>query len=315
MSVTVSPLALLDSLPLEDAGTHRRSSCFARFRTETEATVVRLGHYNDLRDQIANLTELALWVDGVYTYLVQPTAEGSGSWTLALPRGAKVIEVIAGPQSKPGATVLGSFIEELSFSRPAPQDLTQAVERVFVYGDSITAGDGAEPGAQRDAFVPKLRGLIGADVLADAWGWRALHDDCADASARGNFAARLAGWAPTRVVLFIGTNDYTLAHWSAAEFGAAYGATLDAIRAVLPLVPIDCLSPIPRTSETANAFGDTTGAYRSAIATACAARAWASYHDGMTIVSPANLADGVHPNDAGHGEISAYLTSILEPAA
>lgn len=311
MSVTVTPAALRESLPLEHAGTHRRSSCFARFRTTTEATVMRLRAFNDLRDQIANLTEIAVWLDGVYTFVHQPPVQGSSSWTLALPRGAKAVEVVAGPQSKPGATVLGTFIEDLTFSRPAPQDLTTATGRVYVYGDSITAGDGAEPGPHRDAFVPRLRGSTAADVLADAWGWRSLHDDCADAPARSAFAARVAGWSPTRIVLFIGTNDYGLARWSAADFGTAYAATLDALRTALPQVDIDCLSPIPRAAEAANAFGDTTGAYRAAIAGACASRPWATYHDGTTVVSASNLADGVHPNDAGHGEISAYLASIL----
>jgi lysophospholipase L1-like esterase len=308
MVTTLAPTALADSLALEDKGTHKISSCWARLKFTTTATCFNIKTYNDFYDQYPALTKIAVWVDGVYTYVIQPSAEGNLNKGLVLPAGVKTIEIVAGPQSKPDANpVIGSYPVEVTANSSLPQDTASTGTVMHIYGDSIAAGDGAGAATHRDAWVPEVRQGRAGSVSCDAWGFRTLFDDCADAAARTAFAARCALFNPDVMWITVGTNDYSLEKWSASNFGTAYADLLDKLNATMPSLVVQCLSPIVRTTETANTFGNTTSDYRAEISTACCTRAWATYHDGSTVVSSGNLADGVHPNAAGHTQISTYV--------
>lgn len=110
----------------------------------------------------------------------------------------------------------------------------------------------------------------------------------------------------------IGTNDYGLNRQNATNFGIAYAATLDDLHTALPLARIYCQTPIVRGTETANTFGNTTGDYRSQITTICDARSsWATSVDGSAFLTTSNLADGVHPNTAGHAIYALAVNNVL----
>ncbi len=121
----------------------------------------------------------------------------------------------------------------------------------------------------------------------------------------------MVGYAAPAYWLAIGTNDYGLDMWSASSFGAAYGGLLDGLHAGMPSSLIYCQTPIVRSTETANGFGNTTTDYRTAIATACATRPWAKLIDGTQIVTTAALSDGVHPTTAGQATYAAFVLAQL----
>ena len=113
------------------------------------------------------------------------------------------------------------------------------------------------------------------------------------------------------VWLAIGTNDYGLETQSAADFGTAYSDLLDKLHADLPAVTIYCQTPIVRTSEVANSFEDTLGAYRTATGTAVGARDYCVLVDGSAFVTTALLDDGVHLTTAGHANVAVDVAAVL----
>lgn len=116
---------------------------------------------------------------------------------------------------------------------------------------------------------------------------------------------------PKYIWLAIGTNDYGLNAQSAAAFGAKYAQLLDALHSALPNIPIYAQTPLVRSNESANNFGNTTGDYRTAIGTAVSGRGWATLVDGTTILTTNDLADGVHPHLAGHLKYARFVNKFL----
>jgi lysophospholipase L1-like esterase len=71
-------------------------------------------------------------------------------------------------------------------------------------------------------------------------------------------------------------------------------------------------TPLTRTVETANAFGDTLGAYRTAFNTVVAARAWSTSVSGPALMTAGGLdADGIHPSNAGHTTLGTAIPTAL----
>src|SRR6185369_1627561 len=114
----------------------------------------------------------------------------------------------------------------------------------------------------------------GYSMMLEGWGFRSLFDDANTSGLRNAFVSRIASYAPATIWIAIGTNDYGLNKWTPANFGTAYAATLDGLHAALPSARIICQTPIVRSVETANGFGNTLSDYRSQISTACNARSW-----------------------------------------
>jgi lysophospholipase L1-like esterase len=138
-----------------------------------------------------------------------------------------------------------------------------------------------------------------------------------DATARAGFVSKLGSVYPGADIIWlaIGTNDYGLNKWSAANFGYAYAALLDALHVRFPTATIYTQTPIQRTVETANTFGDTLPNYRTQITTAQAARAaWCTLVVGTGATwpqAPGDLDDGVHPTDAGHLKYANSVKTVL----
>jgi lysophospholipase L1-like esterase len=133
-----------------------------------------------------------------------------------------------------------------------------------------------------------------------------------DASARSAFVSVVSAYSPSILWIAIGTNDYGLNKWSAASFGTAYAALLDALNSALPDLFIYCQTPIVRANEAANGSGSKLGDYRTQIATAVSTRtAYAKLIDGTAILTTDDLADGVHPTTAGHATYAAAVIAEL----
>jgi hypothetical protein len=88
---------------------------------------------------------------------------------------------------------------------------------------------------------------------------------------------------------------------------------LDDLHAALPALTIYCQTPIPRSSEVANASGSTLGDYRTQIATAQSTRSsYCTLVNGSTFLTyPTNYADTVHPDTAGHLQHANAVRAVL----
>lgn len=279
---------------------------------ETTATELTVDTYNTMFTNFPALTQIGVWVDGVFDSSLAPGATGAESFDLEFSAGQKTIEIVAGPTSRPAAAVLGTFVQSVTGNAALTEVNDVAAERLLIYGDSITVGDGCGETVQEDAWAVLVRQSFSGSVALEAWGSRSLHEDCNTSGLRAEFVAKVAKRNPTILWLAIGTNDYGLDDtWSAADFGTAYAALLDDLHTALPGAAIYAQTPILRSSEPENAFGDTLGEYRTAISNACTGRAWVTLVDGSAFLTTDDLADGTHPNVTGHGKIATAVLAAL----
>ena len=163
--------------------------------------------------------------------------------------------------------VFGTYVSKVLFNAAATRQTIAASPCLYFYGDSILSGAGAtDPSV--DSVVPLVIPSFTGSVYNDAYDSRTLTHDAATAGTRTAFAARIATFSPTIIWIQIGTNDYSTATLSAADFETAYADLLDKLHTALPSAVIHAQTMIIRATETANSFGDTTDAYRTAISNA-----------------------------------------------
>ena len=283
-----------------DRGDYMETSPFSMLNVQTSATVVEVDLHTGLFGPYPMYAHITVLVDGAYHSKLNATADGLNTATAYLPAGDKAVSFVSGLQSKPGATVLGTNVVSLRGNADMAQVSPAPADRILFYGDSITVGGNSDTPAV-EGYSTLVRAAHAGSVAVEGYGYRALHNDCVDATARAAFVAKIVAYAPERIWLAIGTNDYGLNKWTAANFGTAYAALLDDLHTALPSATIFCQTPLLRTTETANGSGSTMGDYRTQISTAVSTRtAYATLVDGTTIMTTASLVDGVHPTTAGH---------------
>ncbi len=294
-----------------------RQSNFARFVFTTDAASVTISGTTTIYNNYPQYAHLGVSINGVNQSSLVFTANGSQNFSVTLGTAGttRTVEVTSGLQSKPGGSVLGSFIDSVTYAQTSNFNVSTPTtgNRVLVYGDSIAVGGNAT-NTEYNGYVPLLRNTYGYRVMLEGWGYRTLYSDINTAPLRSTFVSRLAGYSPSVIWIAIGTNDYALNSWSAANFGTAYAALLDDLHTAIPSVKIFCQSPIVRVNEGANSFGNTTGDYRSQILTVCNARSsFTTYVDGSTLLTTSDLDDNVHPSTSGHAKyakrIAPYLSS------
>lgn len=298
-----------------DGGTFIKTSPGARLVYTTDAETAYVDTYNDIYSTFPTMGDMGVRVNGADVGVMEPTALGSKVFTVSLGAGAgKTVEFIAGLQS--GATAAartGSYVCGATFNKAAALATVVTTPRIVAYGDSITVGANSD-NPSLEGWCQLVRDAYAGSLVEEARGFRSLFEDCPDAAGRTAFAAHIATLNPTIVWLAIGTNDYGGAFWTAANFGAAYADLLDKLHAVLPSATLYAQTPIHRSSEGANAVGDTCGAYRTAIADAVATRGpWSVLIDGTGVTFPqtGDLSDGVHPTTAGHAIYAAAVKTVL----
>lgn len=249
-------------------------------------------------------------IDNQYNQSLNFGGIQGGFKTFTLSAGNKKVGVNNGGTLYSGGDIVGTYVKCLYVNGPTAPTKPSAGSGsgLWCYGDSISNGylatalSGFSPWDRlwsNGKYTTTIRGA----------GSEGLFTRNSDATARTNFVAQMAGTVTGNILLAIGTNDYGLNLWSAANFGTAYADLLDKMHTAFPSATIYCVSPISRSTESANSFGNTLGDYRTQIQTAAGARSsYCVYIDGTTLVSVGNLVDGVHPGNIGAQE---YYIKIL----
>lgn len=313
-SLIDNPSEFMDSANPVDMSTHWQTSQFAQLQYQTDATQMEVLSWNNMYSSYASFTRIGVYVNGEYNQSIEIGANGESTDIITLPAGTKTVSLVNGPQTRPStaAPAKGTFVTRVIAKdgtlklSPAPQN------RLLIYGDSITAGDASDPVMEK-AWVMQVRTAAAGDSVAmEGWGYRTLHEDANSELLRTSFVSKLTSYAPLRIWLAIGTNDYALNKWSAANFGVAFNALLDDLVEAMPNITIYCQTPLVRVSEVANSFGDTLGDYRSEIVTAVSTRTDnCILIDGTEILEVGDLNDNVHPTTAGHTKYANYVISAL----
>ena len=290
-------------------------SSYSKFIFDTYATSVTISGYNNIFPIYPDYAHLGLWINGVEQTALSFSAGGQEGFVLNLggAGSSKRVEISTCLSRWCTATIHHTLIcgiTSITGGTVSVVTPNNSVEMV-IYGDSIHSGAFAT-GAEYDSLVPLLRETYGFDVACEGISCRELYDDANTEALRTNFVTRISGYAPTKIWMAIGTNDYGIESWGASDFGTGYSVTLDDLHAALPNATIYCQTPLLRDDETANSFGDTLGDYRAQIVTACSTRSsWAILVDGTEILTTGDLADGVHPTTAGHAKYALYINNYF----
>lgn len=311
-SFTLLPAMLADNAYSTDMTNYYQSSTFARVLAQTTATAMQLTLYDNLNTDLPGFDQINIRVNGSDYAQIDPSANGLSYPIVTLPGGSQQIEVVGSCQSRPVATIEGTFLNAVSFNAPAT--LSQPVaNRWLIYGDSIPSGGNASV-PSRDAWTILLRIQRGINVstILEAYGYRSLWDDANTAPLIAAFVAQLVSTGSHTYIFTIGTNDYGLNKWSAASFGTAYAAVVDGVKTADPAAVFFLVTPLLRSSEAANGSGSTMGNYRTQIATIQSTRSsFCTFVDGTTITTLGDLADGIHPTTAGHIKVYLFFKSLF----
>ncbi|WP_306328580.1 GDSL-type esterase/lipase family protein [Streptomyces venezuelae] len=218
-----------------------------------------------------------------------PLPPAGGVFTVHLPEGQAPVPL--------AVRALGGTLS------PAP-----ARPRWLVHGDSITEGWwSTRPAHSWPATAGRLLGLDPVN-LGYAGG------------ARGELplAEHLSRLPGELITLAFGTNCWSTVPSTADWLYATVRAFVGLVRRGHPKTPLLVVSPVlrPEAEHTRNALGATLTELRRAMERA--ARDLASEGDGHLLVlpgrpllGPEHLADGLHPNDAGHARIATAVAEAL----
>lgn len=175
--------------------------------------------------------------------------------------------------------------------------------RWLAYGDSITEGWGATaPGRTWLASAARRLGLEAANFGYAGAG-------------RGELVvAEAMATVPADVItVAFGTNCWGMIAFSEDLLEATVGAFVATVRAGHPRTPIILVSPIVRPDAEArpNRLGATLAGLRAAYERAALRLGDAdpalTLVRGGDLVAPGQLADGIHPDDAGHAALAAAV--------
>ncbi|MEU3982325.1 SGNH/GDSL hydrolase family protein [Streptomyces sp. NPDC026672] len=224
--------------------------------------------------------------------------------------------------SRRAALLGGAFVaaDVVLGSSPASADTTKAPQagvRIMPLGDSITDGFTPYPGGYRvglwqrlvaDGHTVDFVGSLsnGPAELGDHdheghSGWRI---DQLDA----NINSWLQQSDPRTVLLLIGTNDLNQNH-DITRAPARLSQLLDHIRAVEPRCELFVATIPPQSNAT---LESRVRAYNAALPEIVASKGSRTHlvriYDALT---PADLADGIHPTQAGHAKMAAVWHEAL----
>jgi lysophospholipase L1-like esterase len=307
----IEPTSFSDSLAVVDKTTYLETSPFAQVVLDTSATEFEVVSYSNFAGLFLDGAEIGVYVDGVFNQTIQHGGDGVSTNRFTLSAGAKRVSLVNGAQTQL-SPIKGTFVHSVHANATMTQAFPSVTSRIYIYGDSIAVGGNCVD-SQENAWAMQLRRYRGTDsTMVDAQGYRSLYNDASDGTARTAFVAKVVSANPATLWMAIGTNDYGIPTTNAADFGSDYAALLDALHTALPSLVIYCQTPIVRTSEAANSFGNTLGDYRSQISTAVSTRtAYCTLVDGTALITTSNLDEGVHPTDAGHSIMYSAIKTVL----
>ena len=294
------------------------TSVGAKWTIQTDASYLFADTYTNYdQSSIANSTIGYRINGGSWRKFGADATDSEARKKISLGSGTNTIQFSNGSQRKPASTIQGGWMKRVWLSSDATTttEVNKGVNlsnQMVIYGDSITAGGNAR-NRPYGGYAQVLDDAMTDPVTVEAWGFRTLFDDCETAGDIDTFVAKIAAVSPTRVWLAIGTNDYGLESQSAADFETMYAALLADLVVALPSAEIFCASPIHRTDESANSFGDTLGDYRTAISNAVTTTADVdvTYVDTSSWLDSDDLDDGIHPTTAGHVIMATNVQSEI----
>ncbi len=327
VNITVNPTATSLTFAHTDLWSNGNSnitspySFMAILKLSTDASDLEITGRSSIVASFPLDAHLGVRVDGGTPTIYTVTADATDTLFnlhLGTAGTTRTVEIIAGTVTKPSGTVLGTWLKSLKWCGGSACNITapSTTNRVLIYGDSISVGAFAT-NPETEGWAALLRTTYSRNVMVEGWGYRALKDDCTDATARAAFTTLLSGYSPAKIIIAIGTNDFGLDKWTAATFGSALADLLSRLHTAMPTVPIYCITPFTRldfaNEATANGLGDHLSDYRTAISTAASGKAYVTVIDGTAISLTGKYADNIHPNTAGHATIVAAIEAQLPP--
>lgn len=308
----LAPASLDNSMtPIARSG-YNEVSALASIKLTTSATKIGVKAYETIAN--SDFAKIGVYVDGAYYSQMSYGATAAVTETIAtLPAGEKTVTLISGLTSDLGRNLqpAGTFLQSLRANGSLTRVAVSSSGTLLAIGDSLTVGGNADP-YTRDGWLMKLRNAAPYPVAAHAMGFGNIEDYAGDSTKRTALLAKLAQYNPNKFIIALGTNDYQFGTFSAASFGTAYAALLDALHTAYPSAQIWCITPPTLAIETANAQGSTAGNYRTQITTAVSTRSsYATVVDGTAICSSSDLVDGVHGNSAWHASYYAGVSAAV----
>lgn len=275
------------------------------FVTDCDAVDIAYETRGQAGHRVGDGADWSVWRGGVEISST-PCADGVGVARLSL----------AGPHLDQPATV---YLPE--GMRPSITDVTAvgsgAIEpaparhRWVSYGDSIAEGWVASaPALTWVATVAREQGLDVANL-----GYAG--------AARGEIASaeQVAGLSADVISIAYGTNCWSKVAFSTDMIAAGLAAFLRIVRTRHPQTPIVVISPIvrPQGEATPNVLGATLADLRTRMEDTVDELVAAGDRTlrlvrGGGLVAEAELADGIHPNDAGHRAMATALGPELARA-
>jgi hypothetical protein len=305
--------------------TARSSAGFVEFRTsETSISVKVGGNWSTASSAFDEQSDCEVLVNGVYNQSVRLTVDNTTqTYAISLPVGEKIVRLVNGYTAN-GNNLLpgnGVFVQGVvTIGNVEIKIPVTPINKKLFIGNSITTG-ATSTHPTITGFAGLLRN-IGWQIQMDSYGGRrllttsaALGDDMAEF-----ISDEMNGTITNEVFMFLGTNNFALfGGHSKANFKLYYGYFLDALHTLRSDITIYCISPFNRdTYSTPNSQGATCEDYADAIEELLVTRTWAKFIYGKDAVSLANMVDSprVHPNQAGHQQISEYIEAqynLLNP--
>lgn len=298
-----------------------RHNAFARIRFTTSLRRLAIHQTSTIQATYAgSFASIGVFNGGAYSSLSTSTAVNTSQVVdTLLPSGAgKAIDLVEGTQALVASSIYGTFMSGIRLPTDAVITApTAPANRCVLVGDSILNGY-ITTNAQSDAPVAVLRGLTSYKATLLGWGSATSYYFTAAVN-RAAWVASVASMldaSGTNLLMWeLMTNDYGLGAQSAANYATNLGAFLDDLKVAVPGLTVILLGAIARVApaaETANGFGDTLDAYRTAASGLTSGRAWVTYANEKNVVTVGNYySDGIHLQTAGAAELATSYRSLI----
>jgi lysophospholipase L1-like esterase len=243
-----------------------------------------------------------------------------------LPAGAKTVEVMMPGQGTlpgydPKVRRSGTYLRAVYFPNSnttvVPASATPANGSVAYIHDSILSGYNISTSAQSNVWMMKVKydpvygGVFTGDIFSEGYAGRILHTNTSTAADITTFAQKLALFNIDKYWFQIGVNDYgftTPLHL----FYNEYKSLIEQLKTLRPnaKIYIQAIGPDSYEGPNAETYADdnlsTTGPtaddYRDVQRLIATTHSYCEYVDFEDLFVPSleNLADGIHPSDAGN---------------
>ena len=214
-------------------------------------------------------------------------------------------------------------------SSPAPGGQLQSCTGIMPLGDSITLG--VNGGYRNNLYTGLQQNNCGVSYVgtqSDQWTRVADkdhegHSGLTIGGIAGSVNAWMATTQPNIILLMIGTND--TAWWTAEnadQIGARHNALIDQLRAVRPSAWIFVASIPPQASaiiqpnniDRAVLTQQLNAVIHSNVDARAAAGQRVRFVDVNSVLTTADLYDGIHPTEAAHAKVAQKLLDAVRAA-